>query len=145
MIKLLIFKTNSVDETEKLGYNLAKKINSNKIIALFGDMGAGKTAFVRGFARYLGVENEVSSPTFAIVHEYNGDFNVYHFDMYRVNTIDDLYSTGFFEYIDKGILIIEWSENIENIIPDYAIKIRISKNFKNENIREIFIEGIEEI
>ena len=91
----------------------------------------------------LEVEDGVSSPTFAIVHEYIGKYNVYHFDMYRVDSWDDLYSTGFFDYINNGVLVIEWSENIESVIPDSSIKITITAD--NENKRTILIEGIDEI
>lgn len=140
MVKI---KTFSTYETEKIGKKLAEKLKGNEIIALYGGMGAGKTAFVRGLSRGLGVEDGVSSPTFAIVHEYIGKYNVYHFDMYRVDSWDDLYSTGFFDYINNGVLVIEWSENIESAIPDSSIKITITAD--NENERTILIEGIDEI
>ena len=140
MVKI---KTFSTYETEKIGEKLAKKLKGNEIIALYGGMGAGKTAFVRGLSRGLGVEDGVSSPTFAIVHEYIGKYNVYHFDMYRVDSWDDLYSTGFFDYINNGVLVIEWSENIESAIPDSSIKITITAD--NENERTILIEGIDKI
>lgn len=140
MVKIKTFLTY---ETEKVGEKLAEKLKGNEIIALYGGMGAGKTAFVRGLSRGLGVEDGVSSPTFAIVHEYIGKYNVYHFDMYRVDNWDDLYSTGFFDYINDGVLVIEWSENIESAIPDSSIKITITAD--NENERTILIEGIDEI
>ena len=110
---------------------------------MFGGLGAGKTAFTRGLARGLGIEDGVSSPTFALVHEYEGKFDLYHFDMYRINTFDDLYTTGFFDYMDNGVMIIEWSENIENALPENCIKIYIKVISENE--REIEIEGAEEI
>lgn len=140
MIKI---RTLSTEETEKIGAKLAKKLKGNEVIALYGGMGAGKTAFVRGLSRELGVINEVSSPTFAIVHEYSGKYKIYHFDMFRVESWEDLYSTGFFDYIDNGILIIEWSENIESAIPESALKITIK--IENESERTILIEGIDEI
>lgn len=140
MVKI---KTFSTDETEKVGEKLAQKLKGNEIIALYGGMGAGKTAFVRGLSRGLKIEDGVSSPTFAIVHEYVGKYTVYHFDMYRVNSWDDLYSTGFFDYINNGILVIEWSENIESAIPDLAIKITITISSDTE--RTILIEGIDKI
>lgn len=102
----------------------------------------GKTAFTRGLCRGLGVNDGVSSPTFALVNEYHGKHNIYHFDMYRVTSWDDLYSTGFFDYLDKGILVIEWSENIEGALPENAIRINISKgNSDDERIFEI--EGVD--
>ena len=92
--------SNSALDTEKIGKDLAKTLKGNEIIALYGDLGVGKTAFTRGIADYFGVKNEVSSPTFSIVNEYAADkFNLYHFDMYRIKTAEDLESTGFFEYL----------------------------------------------
>ena len=141
---MLSTKSNSCLETEQFGKKLANKLNGNEIIALYGDLGAGKTALTRGICKGLDVKNSVSSPTYAIVNEYSGRFAVYHFDMYRVKSIDDLYSTGYFDYIDNGILIIEWSENIGSILPENVIKINISYG-KKENERIIQIEGIENI
>ncbi len=131
----------SSEQTEKIGESLAQNLNGIEIIALFGNLGAGKTAFVRGLCKGLKVENDVYSPTFAIVNEYKGKYNVYHFDMYRVKTMEDLYSTGYFDYIDNGILVIEWSENISAILPDDAIRVEINYG-KEENERIIKIDGI---
>lgn len=138
--------SNSVSETEKIGKKLASKLKGNEIIALYGDLGVGKTAITRGIADYFGVKNEVSSPTFSIVNEYLADkLSIYHFDMYRISTFEDLESTGFFDYIDNGVLIIEWSENIEKYLPFEAIKISIKKldleDDNNENKRLITIKG----
>lgn len=104
----------------------------------------GKTALIRGICKGLLCKDDVLSPTFAIVHEYKGKYPIYHFDMYRIKNYDDLYSTGFFEYINNGILLIEWSENIDNIIPSNSIKITIKKG-KNDEDRIINIEGIDKI
>ncbi len=132
----------STDDTERIGEQIAKRLCGNEIIALFGGLGMGKTAFTRGLCRGLGVNDGVSSPTFALVNEYHGKHNIYHFDMYRVTSWDDLYSTGFFDYLDKGILVIEWSENIEGALPENAIRINISKgNSDDERIFEI--EGVD--
>lgn len=130
----------SCEQTEQLGEKLAKTLSGTEIIAMFGNLGAGKTAFTRGLCRGLGVTNNVCSPTFAIVNEYEGKFRVFHFDMYRVSTLDDLHSTGYFDYLDAGILVIEWSENIENILPEDAIRVTI-KYGTAENERIICIEG----
>ena len=132
--------SNSPAETEKIGEKLAQSLNGTEVIALFGGLGMGKTAFTRGLCRGLGVDDGVSSPTFALVNEYSGKVNIYHFDMYRVTTWDDLYSTGFFDYIDTGVLVIEWSENIEGALPDNALKITISRG-ENDDQRIFEIEG----
>ena len=132
--------SNSPAETEKIGEKLSQSLKGTEVIALFGGLGMGKTAFTRGLCRGLGVDDGVSSPTFALVNEYSGKFNIYHFDMYRVTTWDDLYSTGFFDYIDTGVLVIEWSENIEGALPDNALKITISRG-ENDDQRIFEIEG----
>ena len=135
------FITNSAEETEKLGERIASKLKGTDVIALFGGLGMGKTALTRGLARGLGADDVVSSPTFALVNEYSGRVPVYHFDMYRVTSWDDLYSTGFFDYLDTGVLIIEWSENIEGALPENALRITISRG-ENDNQRIFDIEGV---
>ena len=137
------FFSKSYEETEEIAFRLAQTLKGTEIIAMFGGLGAGKTAFTRGLARGLGIEDGVSSPTFALVHEYEGKFNLYHFDMYRINTFDDLYTTGFFDYMDNGVMVIEWSENIENALPDNCVRVYIKVISENE--REIVIEGAEKI
>ena len=130
------YYSDSVRATEEYGRNLAKELKSGSVIAFFGGMGMGKTAMVRGIASGLGINAEVSSPTFALVHDYGGQPPLVHFDMYRVNTWEDLYSTGYFDYLDAGaILVVEWSENIENALPEDAIRIRLSRI--DENTRSI--------
>ncbi len=134
--------TTSPEETEKLGERIAEKLNGGEVIALFGGMGMGKTAFTRGLSRGLGIPNGVSSPTFALVHEYHGRLPVYHFDMFRVNGWEDLYSTGFFDYLESGgVLVIEWSENIEAALPEDSIRIEIRQGAQ-ENERVFSISGI---
>lgn len=137
------FLSKSPIETEQIAERLSQTLKGTEVIAMFGDLGAGKTAFTRGLAHGLGIEDGVSSPTYALVNEYEGKFPIYHFDMYRVSTWDDLYSTGFFDYIDNGILVIEWSENIEGFLPENRITIIL--HHISENEREITIEGAEEI
>ena len=131
--------THSTEETELLGEKIGKALKGREIIALYGGLGMGKTALTRGIAKGLDSTDDVTSPTFALVNEYRGRCNIYHFDMYRVNTWDDLYSTGFFDYIDKGVLLIEWSENIENALPENAVKITLSR--LGESDRSFEIEG----
>ena len=133
------FLSKSFTETENIAFKLALTLKGTEIIAMFGGLGAGKTAFTRGLARGLGIDDGVSSPTFALVHEYDGKFPIYHFDMYRINSFDDLYTTGFFDYMGNGVMVIEWSENIENALPDDCIRIYIKHISENE--REIIIEG----
>ena len=134
--------SNSANETEQLGERVAKALNGKEVIALFGGLGMGKTAFTRGLARGFGIDEGVSSPTFALVNEYRGSVTVYHFDMYRVQTWDDLYSTGFFDYIGNGVLVIEWSENIEGALPDDAVRVTIQRGTHDEQ-RIFTIEGID--
>lgn len=136
------FVSHSTEETELLGKQISKHLQGDEIIALYGGLGAGKTALTRGIVTGLGMEDCVSSPTFSIVNEYIGNTPVFHFDMYRIDNWDDLYSIGFFEYIDKGILIIEWSENVEGALPNNYIKISIS-NGNSENERIFEIEGLD--
>ena len=139
------FFTASVEETERIGEELAQKLVGDEIIAFKGGLGAGKTSFVRGLAKGLSFCGEVSSPTFALVHQYDGGrVPLYHFDMYRVNTWDDLYSTGFFDYLGTGILAIEWSENIENAIEnEKVITVTIEKGSKEDErtIHIVYSEG----
>jgi tRNA threonylcarbamoyladenosine biosynthesis protein TsaE len=131
----------SVEDTENFAAEFSKKLTGNEIIAMYGDLGAGKTSFTRGLARGLEVEETISSPTFAIVNEYSGIYPLYHFDMYRIENWDDLESIGFFDYINNGVIIIEWSENIEGALPSEVIKVYIDKTDK-ENERIIKVEGM---
>ena len=136
----------SVNDTEQLGARLAANLVPGDVLAFFGDLGAGKTAFTRGLAKGLGITDTVNSPTFSIVHEYEGKIPLFHFDMYRVNSWDGLYSTGFFDYLEMGgIIAIEWSENIENVLPEGYIRIEISRTDGDENQRRITITGDDRI
>lgn len=141
---MAVFKavTKSEKETEELAFKIGKRLTGNAVIAFFGGLGMGKTAFTRGLAKGLGITADVSSPTFALVNEYNGRVKLCHFDMYRVESWDDLYSTGFFDYIDEGaVLACEWSENIENALPeDITIKVTIERGEKDSE-RLITVEG----
>lgn len=134
------FITNSPAETKKIAYDLAQTLNGGEVIAFYGDLGMGKTCFTTGLAEGLGFTGEVSSPTFAIINEYlGGRLNLYHFDMYRVRGWDDLYSTGYFEYMESGgVLAVEWSENIESALPENVIRVTIKR--LDETKREIIID-----
>lgn len=127
--------SHSCEETENFGNKISRILKGKEVIAMFGGMGSGKTSLVRGIAAGLRLSDEVSSPTFSLVNEYqSGKFPVYHFDMYRVMGWESLYSTGFFDYIDNGVLLIEWSENIEEFLPEDSMKIYISRGTE-EDIR----------
>ena len=139
------FVTNSEKETTELGRKLAGKLTGGTVVAFFGGLGMGKTAFTRGMAQVLCVKEDVSSPTFAIVNDYGGNPPLYHFDMYRVESWDDLYSSGFFDYYENGgILAVEWSENIENALPENTVRVTFERG-ESDNQRVITIEGGEEI
>ncbi len=128
-------------DTINFASKFASTLTGNDIIVLSGDLGAGKTKFVQGILKYFNLENEISSPTFTIVNEYNSpDTNIYHFDVYRLADVDEFYAIGGEEYFSKGICIIEWGEIIENILPKDYYKISINKSLDDENIREIIIE-----
>ncbi|MDD5952990.1 MAG: tRNA (adenosine(37)-N6)-threonylcarbamoyltransferase complex ATPase subunit type 1 TsaE [Oscillospiraceae bacterium] len=136
------YTTHSPQETEALGRRLGEQLKGGEVLALFGGLGMGKTALTRGIASGLGIDGGVSSPTFALVHDYTGRLTVHHFDMYRVEGWDDLYSTGFFDYLEtEDVLIIEWSENIEGALPEDAIRITIEKG-KADDERHFTIEGM---
>lgn len=128
------FITKSYEETLSKAEAFAKTQNKGTVIGFIGGLGMGKTAFTTGFVKGLGINAEVSSPTFAICNEYIGESNrVYHFDMYRVESWDDLYSTGFFDYLDTDAYIVaEWSENIFGALPDDAVIIEIERLSENE-------------
>lgn len=139
------FISHSDIQTEEIAVMLAKKLTGGEVIAFRGDLGAGKTCFTRGLARGLGFTGMVNSPTFSLVNEYlGGRINLYHFDMYRVDNWEDLYSTGFFEYLDMGgVVAAEWSENIEGALPQNTIYITIEK--LDENTRNIKICGVDNL
>lgn len=131
--------THSPCETEAVGEKLSKALTGGEVIAFKGGLGAGKTCFTRGLARGLGFTGTVTSPTFALINEYlGGRLPLYHFDMYRVSGWEDLYSTGFFDYIESGgVIAAEWSENIEAALPEDTIFVEITKT--DENSRKINI------
>lgn len=134
------FLTHSPEETELLGETLAKKLMGGEILAYRGDLGAGKTAFTRGLARGLGISDRVTSPTYTIVNEYEGGrLPLFHFDMYRLDSADDLFDIGWEDYLLRGgVCAVEWSENVPEAMAD-AITVEIRKI--SENDRQILIEG----
>ena len=141
---MLRFNSKSVSDTEAIAEKLGRVLKSGNVVAYFGGLGMGKTAFTRGLAKGMGITSDVSSPTFAIVNDYGGNPPLVHFDMYKVDSWDDLYSSGFFDYLDMGaVLAVEWSENIENALPDDTIRVTIEQGEKAEE-RFITIEGIDD-
>lgn len=139
---MLRFISSCVSDTESIAENLGKALKSGDVVAYFGGLGMGKTAFTRGLAKGMGIKADVSSPTFAIVNDYGGNPPLVHFDMYKVESWDDLYSSGFFDYLDMGaVLAVEWSENIENALPESTVRVTIEQGDSPEK-RIITIEGI---
>ncbi len=136
----MIYTTHSPAETEAIGFALGEKIKAGTIIAYRGDLGAGKTAFTRGLARGLGSKELVTSPTYTIVNEYlGGRLPLFHFDMYRLHSSDDLWDIGWEDYLDRnGVCAVEWSENVADAMED-PIMITIEK--LGEESRRITIEG----
>ena len=135
--------THSADETQALGKKLAESLRPGDVIAYFGDLGAGKTAFTRGIAEGLGVSEQVTSPTYTIVNEYlSGRLPLFHFDMYRLGSSDELFDIGWGEdYLARGgVCAVEWSENVEDALQD-AIRITIEKDSLVPDTRHITIEG----
>ena len=136
----MIFTTHSPEETEAVGAALGKILIPGTVIAYTGDLGAGKTAFTRGLARGLGVGDPVTSPTYTIVNEYlGGRMPLFHFDMYRLHSADDLWDIGWEDYLERGgICAVEWSENVRDALED-PITVTIEK--LGEDTRRITIEG----
>lgn len=142
---MISFVSESTADTEAFAEGLAKNLSGGTVIAFFGGLGAGKTSFTRGLAKGMGIKADVSSPTFAIVNDYGGKPPLVHFDMYKVESWDDLYSSGFFDYLDMGaVLAVEWSENIENALPENTVRVTIEK-CEDENKRIITVEGLDTV
>lgn len=137
------FISKSYNDTLEFAGNFAQKLPKGTVIAYLGDLGAGKTAFTAGLAKGLGIACDVSSPTFAICNEYRSENNVlYHFDMYRIDGWDDLYSTAFFDYMESdAYMAVEWSENIYGALPDDAVVVEISKLSDYEREFKIYKKG----
>jgi len=132
--------TQNEAETEQLGSEFAQLLRPGDIIAMTGDLGAGKTAFVRGLARGLGIPSRVTSPTFSIVNEYQGRIPLFHFDMYRLHSSEDLFDIGWEDYISAGgVCAVEWSENISDALPDDCYRVDIRR--LSEEQRSINITG----
>ena len=136
--------SHSTEETENIAYEFAKKLTGGEVITLDGDLGAGKTAFTRGLAKGLGITNGVSSPTFTIVNEYrDGNIPLFHFDVYRLESSDEMYDIGWEDYLSEGaVIVIEWAKNIADILEE-CIAINITKDLTiSEDYRKIVIKGV---
>lgn len=137
---MIKFSTASPEETIELASKIGALLRRGDVIAFKGGLGAGKTTFTRGLAIGAGLEDEVTSPTFALINEYHGALDIYHFDMYRIESVDDLETTGFFDYpMDESVFVIEWSENITEVLPENTISVEIIRT--GDESREIIIEG----
>lgn len=137
-INKIVYTSNNVNETIDLSFEIAKYLKVTDVIVLNGELGSGKTVFMQGIAKYFGIQDEVSSPTFTIVNEYIArDINIYHFDVYRLEDENQFMDTIGTEYFENGISIIEWGNIIKNILPKNAIYVDISKI--DENKREISV------
>lgn len=123
------FITNSTEETVNVGYKLGRLLNKGDIITLTGDLGAGKTAFTGGIAAGLGIKGYITSPTFTIVNEYEGELPLYHFDVYRIADPDEMFEIGFEEYLEgSGIVVIEWADMVKSLLPSEFIGVDIKKD-----------------
>ena len=139
---MINFISRSTQETEEFAFEFAKKIVPPRVICLKGDLGAGKTAFSRGFARYFGVKSSVSSPTFIIMHRYDGTVTINHYDLYRINDYEELVDIGFEEQIEHGISLIEWPDAFEDELPGDRITINISRTGNSDDERLIRVMNI---
>ena len=146
-----VLQSHSASQTEAIGASVAEQLNRDRslppFVALYGDLGVGKTAFVRGFTSVIAPRSAVRSPTFALVNEYPAQpRSVFHFDMYRIGSEDDLDSIGFYDYLDRnGICLVEWSENIPFALPDHYLRVCIEKDDPTQpDHRRITIERMGE-
>ena len=134
------YLSHSEQETEALGAALAQRLHGGDVIAYRGDLGAGKTAFTRGLARGLGCTGRVTSPTFTIVNEYEGEIPLFHFDLYRLGDEEELWDIGWEDYLGRGgVCAVEWSESFPRAIPPEAVTVTIRRCPENEDWRRITV------
>lgn len=143
---MLLVETHTEEETIILGAQFASRLKRGDIVALFGNLGTGKTCFIKGVCKGLGVVEHVASPTFTIIHEYiTRDLTIYHFDFYRVQLLKEIIDVGFEEYINRdGISLIEWADRVEAVLPSRRYDVHLQLG-KNEQTREILIEEYAEV
>lgn len=138
------YTSHSVSDTEAFGERLAKHLRPGDVVAFTGSLGMGKTALTRGLARGLGCHGRVTSPTFTIVNEYEGGVPLFHFDMYRLETSDELYDIGWDDYLARGgVCAVEWSDRVADALPENVITLDISRG-EGEDTRVITLAGLEE-
>lgn len=136
------FVSHSTQETEQFGEEVAKSLRGGDVLAFTGSLGMGKTAFTRGLARGLGCRGRVTSPTFTIVNEYDGKTPLFHFDMYRLGSSDELFDIGWNDYLAHGgVCAVEWSERVSDALPDDTIYVDIARGEEDENTRTITVTG----
>ena len=136
------FVSHSTQETEQFGEEVAKSLRGGDVLAFTGSLGMGKTAFTRGLARGLGCRGRVTSPTFTIVNEYDGKTPLFHFDMYRLGSSDELFDIGWDDYLARdGVCAVEWSERVSDALPDDTISVDIARGEEDENTRTITVTG----
>ena len=139
------YLSHNEEETEKIGEALASHLQAGDVVAYLGGLGAGKTAFTRGLARGLGCQGRVTSPTFTIVNEYDGELPLFHFDMYRLGDEDALFDIGWEDYLSRGgVCAVEWSERVSGALPEETIRVTIERCPGGEDWRNISIEGADE-
>ena len=137
----MVYRTESAAQTEALGRELGAKLRPGSVVAFRGGLGMGKTAFTRGLARGLGCTGRVTSPTFTIVNEYDGTTPLFHFDMYRLDSEDDLFDIGWDDYLARGgVCAVEWSERIDSALPPDTFTVSIARG-ENDNDRIITVTG----
>lgn len=136
------FVSHNTQETEQFGEEVAKSLRGGDVLAITGSLGMGKTAFTRGLARGLGCRGRVTSPTFTIVNEYDGKTPLFHFDMYRLGSSDELFDIGWDDYLARGgVCAVEWSERVSDALPDDTIYVDIARGEEDENMRTITVTG----
>ena len=141
----MTYVSHSVAETEQIGQQLGKSLRGGTVVAYLGGLGMGKNAFTRGLARGIGCQDRVTSPTFTIVNEYEGDLPLFHFDMCRLPDSDALFDIGWEDYLDRGgVCAVEWSENVSDALPEDTVYVTIARHPENENWRIITIAGGDE-
>ena len=138
------FESNSYEETQKFAEKFSKTLKAGDVLCMYGDLGVGKTAFVQGLAKGLGIDEPITSPTFTIVNEYSGRLPLYHFDVYRIGDISEMDEVGYEDcFYGEGVTLIEWSNMIEEILPEHVKTVTIEKNLeKGFDYRKITVEDI---